>query len=135
MNLIEQWGTGVPRMFKQAAELGLPEPQIAESGMRVRFVVYLAEQVHVEINRLTQQVSQQVTQQVIRLLEKIEGEMSRSQLMQALQLKDRVNFTRIYLEPALVLNLIEMTQPDSPKSPTQKYRLTAKGRQLTDIGV
>nr|NJM01056.1 hypothetical protein [Desulfobacula sp.] len=38
--------------------------------------------------------------------------MSRSQLMQALQLKDRVNFTRMYLEPALALNLIEMTQPD-----------------------
>ncbi len=68
-------------------------------------------------------------------MKKTEGEMSRSQLMQALQLKDRVNFTRMYLEPALALNLIEMTQPDSPKSPTQKYRLTAKGRQLTDIGI
>jgi hypothetical protein len=55
--------------------------------MRVRFVVYLAEQVHVEINRLTQQVTPQVTQQVTRVLKKIEGEMSRSQLMQALQLK------------------------------------------------
>jgi len=42
MNLIEQWGTGVPRMFKQAQELGLPEPQILELGMRVRFIVYLA---------------------------------------------------------------------------------------------
>jgi ATP-dependent DNA helicase RecG len=41
----------------------------------------------------------------------------------------------MYLEPALALNLIEMTQPDSPKSPTQKYRLTAKGRQLMDIGI
>ncbi|MFH2090922.1 MAG: helix-turn-helix domain-containing protein [Pseudomonadota bacterium] len=138
MNLIEQWGTGVPRMFKQAEELGLPEPQIAELGMRVRFVVYLAEQVHIGINKSTeqesQQVTQQVTQQVIGLLENIEGEMSRSQLMQALQLKDRVNFSRMYLEPALALNLIEMTQPDSPKSPTQKYRITPKGRGI-GIGI
>lgn len=51
-----------------------------------------------------------------------------------LQLKDRVNFSRMYLEPALALNLIEMTQPDSPKSPTQKYRLTKKGRQLSVSG-
>jgi len=25
-----------------------------------------------------------------------------------------------------------MTQPDSPRSPTQKYRLTEKGRQILD---
>jgi hypothetical protein len=43
-------------------------------------------------------------------LKKIEGEMSRSQLMQALQLKDRVNFTRMSLEPALALNLIKIAK-------------------------
>jgi hypothetical protein len=32
------------------------------------------------------------------------------------------------LNPALTDFLIEMTQPDSPNSPTQKYRLTAKGQ-------
>ncbi len=30
MNLVEQWGTGVPRMFKQATAEGLPEPEIEE---------------------------------------------------------------------------------------------------------
>ncbi|WP_345945479.1 Fic family protein [Methanosarcina sp. DH2] len=25
-----------------------------------------------------------------------------------------------------------MTQPDSPRSPTQKYRLTAKGKEFLD---
>ena len=126
MNLNEQWGTGVPRMFKQAQEMGLPEPQIVELGMRVRFIVHLSEQISIQTNKETEQAAQQVTQ----LLENIEGEVSRSQLMQPLKLKDRVNFSRMYLEPALSLNLIEMTQPDSPKSPTQKYRLTAKGQGL-----
>lgn len=68
----------------------------------MRFVVYLAEQVYVEINRLPRQVT--------RLLKKIEGEISRSQLMQTLQLKDRVNFTRMSLEPALALNLIKIAK-------------------------
>ncbi|MFC4877477.1 Fic family protein [Microbulbifer halophilus] len=49
--------------------------------------------------------------------------------MESLGLKDRVNFSRAYLEPALESGLLEMTQPDSPRSPTQKYRLTDKGRQ------
>jgi predicted transcriptional regulator len=48
--------------------------------------------------------------------------------MKAAGLKDRVTFSKNYLEPALKESLIEMTQPDSPRSPTQKYRLTKKGK-------
>ena len=40
------------------------------------------------------------------------------------------SFTNNYLAPALSGGWLEMTQPDAPKSPTQKYRLTAKGQQL-----
>ena len=29
--------------------------------------------------------------------------------------------------PVLKIGLVEMTQPDSPRSPTQRYRLTAWG--------
>ncbi|MDM7856878.1 Fic family protein [Thiopseudomonas acetoxidans] len=29
--------------------------------------------------------------------------------------------------------LIEMTQPDSPRSPTQKYRLTQLGKQVLAV--
>ena len=42
LDLIEQWGSGVRRMFKEADELGLPKPEIIEIGMRVRFIVPLA---------------------------------------------------------------------------------------------
>jgi ATP-dependent DNA helicase RecG len=50
--------------------------------------------------------------------------------MHTLELKGRDNFLKKYLEPALALGVIEMTQPDSPRSPTQKYRLTPKGQAL-----
>ena len=61
------------------------------------------------------------------LLDVLDGEMSRAKVMKAIGIKDRVTFTDYYLSPALKLGLVEMTQPNSPRSPTQKYRLTPKG--------
>jgi hypothetical protein len=39
------------------------------------------------------------------------------------------SFRGTYLAPALEAGLVERTQPDSPRSPTQRYRLTARGKQ------
>ena len=69
------------------------------------------------------------------LLDALEGEMSRARLMKAIGIKDRVTFTDYYLLPAVKLGLVEMTQPNSPRSPTQKYRITAKGRKELQKGV
>lgn len=55
--------------------------------------------------------------------------MNRSDLITALDLKDRKSFARLYLKPAQDQGLIEMTIPDKPRSRNQKYRLTQKGRQ------
>lgn len=38
LHLIEQWGSGVRRIFREAEELGLPIPEIVEIGMRLRFI-------------------------------------------------------------------------------------------------
>ena len=73
-------------------------------------------------------VKLRLSSQVRRLLSIIEGEMTRATLMKALGLKDRVTFMNSYLSPCLKIGLVEMTQPNSPRSPTQRYRLTAKGR-------
>lgn len=78
----------------------------------------------------TPQATPDVTPQVKRLLTCMQGEMSREALMHALELKDPKHFRQSYLLPALSANFIEMTQPDSPKSPTQKYRLTTQARSL-----
>jgi len=76
-------------------------------------------------------VTPQVTPQVIRLLNVLkEGELNRGLLMERLGLHDRKSFRQNHLQPVLEQDLIEMTQPDSPKSPTQKYRLTDAGKHL-----
>ena len=85
-----------------------------------------------------EQVGEQVGEQVadalpkgaVRLLKVLKGEMSVLDMMMALKLGGRRNFLEKYLSPAIELGLVEMTQPDSPRSPTQKYRLTDKGRNV-----
>ena len=55
------------------------------------------------------------------------GEMKRSEIQQALGLKHEDHFRDAYLSPALALGVVEMTQPDKPRSSKQRYRLTPKG--------
>ena len=73
----------------------------------------------------------EVPKGVARLLKVLKGEMSVLDMMVALKLGGRRNFLEKYLTPSIELGLVEMTQPNSPRSPTQKYRLTAKGTRFT----
>jgi len=57
------------------------------------------------------------------LLEKLGNEeLSSSELMQRLGLKNRAAFSRTYLKPALEQGLIQMTIPDKPNSRNQRYK-------------
>ena len=40
MNVIEAWGSGVPRMFREAKEYGLPEPELMDLGSDFRVNLY-----------------------------------------------------------------------------------------------
>ena len=53
----------MPRIFKEAKDLKLPEPEILEIDIRVRFIVKLIEQIPVSENQ--KQATPQVTPQVI----------------------------------------------------------------------
>ena len=75
----------------------------------------------------------QVRGQVRRLLEILNNEeMSVQRLMEKLNLNSRDKFLKNYLTPALEAGFVVMTQPDSPKSPTQRYVLTEEGRKLLE---
>lgn len=81
---------------------------------------------------VSDQVTDQVTDQVMRLLSVLPANnaVSADDLMGKLGLAHRPTFRKNYLDPALQAAFIEMTHPDSPRSPTQKYRLTDNGRAL-----
>ena len=42
---------------------------------------------------------------------------------------NRTKFRKSIIKPLLIAGLLEMTEPASPKSPTQKYRITQKGQE------
>ncbi|QTA82154.1 Schlafen and ATP-dependent DNA helicase domains-containing protein [Desulfonema limicola] len=131
IGLIEQWGSGIPRIFKEAEESDLPAPEIKEIGMRLRFIVFLAES-HVlkkAEKQIPEQVTEQVSEQVKRLLFCLKGQRLKGrEIMDGLGFKHRPTFLYDYLQPALQKGLVEMTQPESPKSPVQKYYLSEKGK-------
>lgn len=79
----------------------------------------------------TKTVVQQVTDQVKRLIVVVGNkEMSIKEIMEELKLKHRPTVVYDYVSPAILRGIIELTQSYSPKSPTQKYRLTEKGINL-----
>jgi predicted HTH transcriptional regulator len=145
LDLIEQWGSGFRRILKDAEELRLPQPEILEIGMRVRFIVYLAEFIEVPTESYlpqeetgAQSPTQSPTQSPIQsenpilklLLSLKDGERSSGELRDILSIKHRPTFRDNYLHPALGEELIEMTIPEKPSSRLQKYRLTPKGKDF-----
>ncbi|MDX2111676.1 MAG: ATP-binding protein [Verrucomicrobiota bacterium] len=136
LGLIEQWGSGVRRIFALAVELSLPAPQIEEIGMRVRFTIRLKTPINADgpaHTAVTAEVTGEVTAEVGKLLTTLTKEMSRHELQALLGLKHDEHFRLAYLQPALAVGLIERTLPDKPNSRLQKYRLTPKGRMLLNV--
>jgi len=123
----------IPKILKVMQENGSPAPEFESDDGRTHFLIRLP--VHSRAPRLTTgevtpQVTQQVTPQVHLLLTTIRGELTRAEIMEGLELKDRMHFANEYLQPALDAGLIEMTIPDKPTSSKQRYRLTDQGRRL-----
>lgn len=58
--------------------------------------------------------------------------MSAKEMRQLCGLKDATYFKTNVIAPLIAEGLVEMTQPDSPKSPTQKYMLTSAGKKLLE---
>jgi len=72
------------------------------------------------------QTTDQASDQVKLLLKTFGGdsELSAEEILSRLGLRHKPTFRKNYLNPALAAGWIEMTEPSSPRSPTQRYRLT-----------
>lgn len=101
--------------------------KVAEATPFVEFMLGALREALLESDT-TAQVTAQVSEQVERLVEILRpGEaLKASELMQRLGLTHRQAFSNSYLKPALAAGVIEMLNPDSPRSPAQKYRRTSR---------
>ena len=106
--------------------------QADQQADATRFVIFMLEALRDTLEQFaTDQVGDQVTDQVKSLLRVLTaGDMTVSEAMKRLLLAHRPTFRGNYVRPALKMGLVEMTQPDAPRSPTQRYRLTLKGRGI-----
>ena len=145
LDLIEQWGSGVPRILEEAEALQLPKPKIEEIGMRVRFTIYLKESAILppEVGPSRDQVGTKsgpswdqvgtkldLTKEQIKVLNACINDFGIVDLMNVTERSNRTKFRNDVLAPLLSKELVEMTIPDKPSSSKQKYRLTAKGKDF-----
>lgn len=90
------------------------------------FVEFMLESIQAVLNQHIQQSDQatdQVSDQVGKLLNIMNNDwLSRAEMMVRLGLSHQPTFRKNYLKPALHAGLVIMKNPNSPRSPKQKYR-------------
>ena len=67
-----------------------------------------------------------LSQDHLRILRNCKNESSAIELMEILNRTNKSKFKNIIINPLVENGFFELTNPDKPKSPTQKYRRTSK---------
>ena len=62
----------------------------------------------------------------LKILKNCKNENSANELMEILNRTNKSKFKNTIINPLVENGFLELTNPDKPKSPTQKYRLTSK---------
>ena len=133
---MKEYGEGVDRMYREMEEAGNPAPEFKQQDfmvlatIRERKGAVERDSTSNSTSNSISSTSNSISEKMVRLAGALKGEMSIRDMMDAMGMKSRPMFLNNYLTPALRAGLIERTQPDSPNSPTQKYRLTDKGRKM-----
>lgn len=135
LEIIERYGSGIGRIDNACQEAGLPLPKIEDQagGFTVIFSKAPTGEVTPPVETpVTPPVETPVGEYVRRLLVLLlqSGALGNAEIREAFGLKDRRRLRETYMDPALDAGLVEMTIPNKPNSRLQKYRLTAKGREL-----
>lgn len=152
LKLTEGRGTGVPKIIRAMRNNGSPPPQFRTDHDRTYFATILpvhpllaeqvkqvTEQVALVPDRLSRLAGDQLTRELgevaWRVLAYCTEPRSRGEIQEHLGSGWSISRVRAMLiRPMLERGLLEMTQPESPRSPTQQYRTTALGSSILDKG-
>jgi len=124
--LIEKLGTGTEDILSECMRYGLSKPEFHQDN-DFRTVIWRATGATGEVTgEVAGEVAGEVTGEnscVRKLLAILaDDELSKKEMMAKLGLKGEDNFRENYLKPALILKVVEMTNPKKKNSPNQKYR-------------
>ncbi len=137
---VDELGSGVRNTYKycglytQGTEPEFIEGDIFKTIIPVSIHPVTAKGSIKTAGQVTVEVSGEATGEasgeVQKVVSTLEGEMKRSEIQKIIGLKHDDYFRLHYIEPSMKAGLIEMTHPDSPNHPNQKYRLTEEGIKL-----
>ncbi len=140
IDFIEKAGTGIQRMKEAARDHLCPPPVFNVDGFfNIKFKPTNDEIFNISEKRAIYEVKSNVLQSDagstrallrIEILKKCREATALRDLLKLWGRFDRVGFRNRFLKPLLEEDLIEMTIPEKPTSPKQRYRTTESGKKL-----
>lgn len=135
---IEQVGTGTNDVIDRCVELGLRKPEFHQDE-NFTVVMWRKEVDGTEDGVVSNQVNNQVddirlklTSSQNRIITFCASPRSALEIMDVIGISNQYNNRQRHIVPLVEMGVLAMTQPDSPKSPTQKYYLTELGKALLE---
>ncbi|MBU3915584.1 AAA family ATPase, partial [bacterium] len=144
LNLIEQWGSGFPRIFDEAKKLKLQTPELKEIGTQIRFIVYLTDtgkkaevesraELGAESRAESRAESGAESEMAQRILNQLAGgELSKKDMAGLFGKENPSGHLNKLIRNLVADGTIEYTIPEKPNSRLQKYRLTINGRKQVE---
>ena len=137
MDAVEHIGSGIRRIRDLCREHGVSEPvfEVTEHWVVATFKRLNSDDTH-QVGTKSAPSRHQVgtksapSREQFELLRYCLHEKTIAELMQVAGRSDRTKFRNQVLKPVMEAGWLEMTIPDKPRSSKQKYRVTAKGREL-----
>ncbi|MDR1874081.1 MAG: putative DNA binding domain-containing protein [Synergistaceae bacterium] len=138
---IESWGRGIEKICHACDEDGIPRPEytVHPNDIMIKFTAPEDRIIRRNAGSINSEHTRSKsvpprypssTPQVLAVLRAANNETSRSVLQEASGFSDRKHFTDTIFRPLLENGLLEMTNPEKPRSSKQKYRLTNQGREF-----
>lgn len=136
---IERLGTGTGDIIRLCNELNLKEPDFIQDDI-FKVIIWRTKnitpdnEVSGEVSgEAGGEVSREVSDKIKRVVLVIEREIKRVDIQHKLNIESDDYFRVNYIKPALENGYIELTHPNSPNHPQQRYRLSVKGLALKQM--
>jgi predicted HTH transcriptional regulator len=125
LKIIEAWGTGIQKI-KQALKY-YPEIELVMHEVGRAF--------QIQFQKRTAKMHQVGTKSALsagqfKILKNSIEPVPIQKLLEICNRSDRTKFRKAILNPLIESGLVEMTKPEAPRSPKQKYVITQKGKEL-----